>query len=258
VSHALSETLAALAHRPDHSEIRLSEIVKNLAESSKYDWVFRVEAGREDPTCDYVPEALGGEWEAVLFHDLPPIAAYLAAWRAIMSWSVESPKYPDALSVSRFDDETDLLPPETAFSMLRDDANAYQVRGYVKYPFPTFYGESHDWLQVWFTKESTLLIVDEQKMETGYSQWDFDIFFLYRELIENVASALGAGRFLWGSGVDNRPESDARPISALTNPADLWQAFSYEDEHHRPVSKERFVAELRERLTLITLPVGET
>ncbi len=233
----LAHRLQDLATGAPYAEVSL---ITDASTHDQIDWTIRVVEGREDPVREYDPQGLGDMWIAMLYHPTPRKADYLRAWQAIRTWSMPDGHYPETLVVDRWGDPppTKGLPAERAFADLVDDPRAAKAIGYSRVPFHRWYRESHDWLQVWFYKHATQLIVHDRHGATGHRAWDIDNFFLYRALILQVAETLDSSHLVWDVDIYEIEERDAVDLDALEDPAQLWKHFGR--LHSRHGSEEAF------------------
>ena len=238
----LGARLCRLATEPEFSEVRLSEIIPNLEATSKNDWSFRLVHEYEEPPKEYQPFGEGAMWDAIVFHALPKVQDYAEAWRAVMEWSLEDPQYSDDLDLRRTEGEFDgQIPSAKAFSLLQRDSAANQAIGFRHTPFRRWFGDSHDWIQVWFEKDRTQLIVHDRAAATGNCGWDLENFFLYRHLVVALAKALSGDRIMWDIEADSLPAPQAIEPEHLEDSRILWSAFSRLPE--RPLTREHFEQE---------------
>lgn len=209
--------------RPN-TPIRLSEVDSSLSAETSFDWVIRVQSGSADLIQDYVPYGLGAMWEAVLFVDRSAPAANVECWREIRAWGTAGESQSDTLTVHG-EAESWELPGASAFAYLEAHRDAWLI-GYGDVPFRMAYGESHDWVQVWFRSDSIQVIVHDRHCATGCTSWDYDNFFLFRDLLLRLAQHSKARAVAWGIEVDALPKEAAFPIQALTNLESLGEMFS--------------------------------
>jgi hypothetical protein len=162
----------------------------------------------------------------VLFHPLPRPAELERAWQVIQRWGGGQYKRGAMLYVPHQSGEREARAAEAALAQLARDEETWQVIGYASCPFEMWFGEAHNWLQVWFEKESTTLIVHDDHCATGVRAWDLRNVLAYRELIRAVAGSLSSPRFLWGFEIDAGLERDAREIGQLDSIESLWEIYS--------------------------------
>lgn len=253
----LAIRLRTLASEAEYSQFDLSELEPRFLEelraqpvvSTKCDWGFRRAEDRPEPDRDYSPDPSGGDWEAVLFHKNATARDLETAWRSVCDWSARpDPHHSGNLRVGR-SDSAEQHPPADAFSIFLEDPDAWQVAGSRRLPFRMWYATLHDWIQVWFEQDRTLLIVFDRHAETGCIAWDIENFFLYRALIKATAGALDADRFNWGLAVDSAEETAALPIALIDDAETLRRLFSDCAESDRGAALTAFDARCAAFLT---------
>ena len=242
---ALANHFRELAGGAEFSEFRLSEVDRELAAHSELDWLVRRLEYRGTPTRDYRPEPDGAEWEAVMFHDPVSARVLQAAWREIVAWSVQNdPEHTEMLYLSLGDPdrEPEEHPPEAAFALFLERDAAFQVSGYRRVPFRLRYGESLDWIQVWFEEDRIVLIVQDHLAETGSFDWDVENFFGYRALVKAISRSVGASRFAWRICAEGADPSEALEIGALDDIEALWGLFKRSANPDRSAARAKFEA----------------
>lgn len=239
----------------DNDEVHISEIFPALHHHSKFDWTLRKRTWRAEPEHDYERHPAGALWEAVLFHDRPTIAAGLRAWEYLRTWSVQADTHePNVLSVqfTAPDREPEDHEPQAAFARVYGHGDAYQVIDWCAVPFRRSYGEAHDWIQVWFEEDRTMLIVHDRHAETGSHRWDIENFFLYQQVLVQMAYALQAETFVWGIMADSYADDQRQPMSKLTDVDALWYCFKAATERDPSDTYPQFEALAPTLLTRMT------
>ncbi|MCH6588287.1 MAG: hypothetical protein IH805_08250 [Proteobacteria bacterium] len=109
-------------------------------------------------------------------------------------------------------------------------------------PFRLRYGESLDWIQVWFEEDRIVLIVQDHLAETGSFDWDVENFFGYRALVKAISRSVGASRFAWRICAEGADPSEALEIGALDDIEALWGLFKRSANPDRSAARAKFEA----------------
>jgi hypothetical protein len=207
---------AALAELREPDELlHFSAIDGNLAATSVMDWCIRLDGLPERRELDYQPAYPQVMWDAIVFHPPPTLERWLEAWAAIAAWSRRGCPDDGGLYLALADTATERLAPAEAFARYRAEPDAWHVRGFRRHRFARHFGDARDWVQIWFGRAETSLIVHDHHAATGVVEWDVANVRSLAGIAVEIARILGADRFAFGLEVDDLSSDDAQPIAEL-------------------------------------------